>query len=707
MKVAIVGCGKISLSHISALQELADIEICAVCDRDEQRAREAAQAANGARIYNDLGLLIERERPTAVHILTPPATHAALAIQAMEAGCHVIVEKPMCLSVAEADSMIAAAKANRVKLATCHNYLFKPSISKARELVKSGAIGQTVFVNTYYGLSGEGNSYAGAAGQSHWAWRLPGGVFTNFLPHTIYLQREFIPDMEGVADVTMWQAPGAALPTEVLTTLRGTSASGTMTVSMRARPYAKFVEIYGTKGIIRADMVSEVCIINRERHFPRLISKVTFNLEKSLQLAYGTAASTLQVARGKMKNMPDLRVLVRKFYESVKYDLPAPVTGEDGRKMVEIMEQMWARMQAQQPQAAVPTVAASAPEAPKSAAERTFQAQSKAGKVLVTGAAGFLGSRLIEALRRAGVSDIVALVRDKSRVPMALERQATIAAGDVSDPAAVEAAMQGVDIVFHCAAITRNNVPWKVHQDTNIRGTEVVLEAARKVGVKRVVHVSSVIVYGLEKPGNNGNCVNEAYPFATQIDEWSHYMRSKIEAEKLAFSYWREHQVPVTIIRPGILYGPGSGRAVGRGLGQLGPLWLMIGDGKNSLPFTYVDNAVDALLLAGIAPEAPGQAYNIVDDPQVYVRDTVALSAEISGERLVMVPVPTPLLSGVAGLLEKRAAGAAKPPKLSRFVVQSAARNIRYDTNKARQQLGWQPEIALDEGLRRTLDQTL
>jgi nucleoside-diphosphate-sugar epimerase len=122
------------------------------------------------------------------------------------------------------------------------------------------------------------------------------------------------------------------------------------------------------------------------------------------------------------------------------------------------------------------------------------------------------------------------------------------------------------------------------------------------------------------------------------------------------------------------------------------------------MPYTYVDNAVDCLPLAAISPDAIGQAYNVVDEPQVSVRDCILNNAGTMGERVLLAPVPSLLFSGLASLLELRSRldGSELPPRLSRWVVRSACRDTGYDTRKAREQLGWQPSVTLEEGLRRT-----
>jgi predicted dehydrogenase/nucleoside-diphosphate-sugar epimerase len=703
MRVALVGCGKIAFWHVSALKHAPGVDIVAVCDRNKDLAERIAVLAGGASVYTDFAELLRQERPGAVHVLTPPNTHAPLAIQAMEAGCHVMVEKPFALSTAEVDTMQTAAQRHGVRLCAVHNYLYKPSIARARELVASGAIGDVVHVDGFYGLSGEGGSYAGAGGRTHWAFQLPGGAFTNFLPHLLYLQLAFLKHVDAVAGVTLGYPPkpAGAAATEMTVLLQGERAAGTMTFSMRTSPYAKFVDIYGTKGIVHADLVREVCTVHKNWQLPRMLTKVLYNLEDSVQLTTGTIANTFGVLSGSLKNMPGLHVLVHEFYESIRTNSTPPIDAEDSRHLVEVMEKVWDRTRELEQPAPAPT-APQAPQEPQTDAERRVAAAGIPDKVLVTGATGFLGHRLVAALARCGV-EVVALVRDPGQASPELAQQATLIAGDLRDRAALETAMQGVSVVFHCAAVTTNNLPWNVHYETNVSGSEHVFAAALKAGVRQVIHVSSVVVYGVHQARSNGR-ITEDTPYVQNSDRWAYYLRSKLEADRLAFRYAHEHNLPVTVIRPGILYGPGGGRAPGRGLGQVGPLRLMVDGGNNHLPYTYVDNTIDCMLLAAITPEAIGQAYNVVDEPQLRLHDVASKSMAITGEHANMVPVPSALLTGAASYFEakQKRANSDIPPKLSNYVVHSIKRDVVYDTGKARRELGWTPVVTLEEGMRRT-----
>ena len=322
-------------------------------------------------------------------------------------------------------------------------------------------------------------------------------------------------------------------------------------------------------------------------------------------------------------------------------------------------------------------------------------------KVLVTGGAGYLGRHLAAALVRCG-ADVRALVRDSTRAPHGVRRDAEVAIGNVADEKSVRNAMLDVDLIVHCAAVTTNNAPWSLHEQTNIGGSRSVLRAAREAGVRRLVHVSSVIVYGLDEPADGGALTESAVP--PEPDHWGFYQRSKLGAER-AMSSGSGAGTEVVIVRPGIVYGPGSAGALERRLVQLGPFRLTLGRGHNHMPLVYVDNVVDGILLALTSPAAPGEAYNLVDQPQPEIRAAALQAAAVRGEPIRLVPIPTAALAWVAGLLERRRgrAGAdSPPPRLSRFQVASATRDIMYDVRKAREQLGWSSEVSLTEGLRRT-----
>lgn len=324
-------------------------------------------------------------------------------------------------------------------------------------------------------------------------------------------------------------------------------------------------------------------------------------------------------------------------------------------------------------------------------------------RAMVTGATGFLGGHLVRSLVQEGF-EIAALVRPTSKLSSELREHATLVEGDLSSGESLEEALAGADIVFHCAALTTNRTSWQAQYKTNIRGTERVLQTALRAGVKRVIHISSVLVYGLE-PLDGDAAFTETSPYVENPEKWGYYVRSKSAADELALAFSQENGLPVTVMRLGILYGPGGGLPGQQPLGRLGPVRLVVGNGRNVLPFTYVENAVDCVLLAATSDVAAGQVYNVVDEPQISGRDALAERARLTGDRPMIVRVPASLLlfAGVLVELPSNLTGADTPPPLTRHLVHAACRDILYDSGKARQQLGWQQRFSLEEGLRRTL----
>src|SRR6266511_2092789 len=121
IRAALIGCGRIATVHVDARQQ-AGVSIIALCDRDQPRAGEVALRAEAAHVFTEPDALFRKTKPDTVHIFTPPSSHASLALQAAEAGVHIVVEKPIALSLGEADEMIEAARRHGVSLIPHHNY---------------------------------------------------------------------------------------------------------------------------------------------------------------------------------------------------------------------------------------------------------------------------------------------------------------------------------------------------------------------------------------------------------------------------------------------------------------------------------------------------------------------------------------------------------------------------------------------------------
>lgn len=306
--------------------------------------------------------------------------------------------------------------------------------------------------------------------------------------------------------------------------------------------------------------------------------------------------------------------------------------------------------------------------------------------VFVTGAGGFIGSHLVEALVQQG-ANVRAFVRYNSRqdwgllsqLDPAILGQVEVVAGDLRDAAAVEQAMVGVKVVFHLGALIA--IPYSyLHPDevvaVNVLGTLNVLNAARKCGTDRVIHTSTSEVYGSAQYVP----MDEKHPLQGQ----SPYSASKIGADKLVESYWRSFELPVVTVRPFNTFGPRqSTRAVIPTIitQALTSDKIMLGSLEPRRDFTFVMDTVRGFLLAAESSEAIGMAVNLGTGRDISIGDIVNKIFEIVGR-------PSVILAD-----EKRIR-----PK------ESEVDRLCSDHSLATQLLGWVPQVTLEEGLSRTVD---
>jgi nucleoside-diphosphate-sugar epimerase len=249
----------------------------------------------------------------------------------------------------------------------------------------------------------------------------------------------------------------------------------------------------------------------------------------------------------------------------------------------------------------------------------------------------------------------------------------------------------------HAGARVATTGAWEEFEATNVTATKDLIELARAAGVRRIVHVSSLSVYAVAA---DGAVVREDSAYDDAGGERGFYARSKLLADQAAMAAIAAG-APVTVIRPGLLYGPGQRPPLARRSIGVGPLRLLMARRGYLLPLAYVENVADAIALAVTSPAAAGRAYTIVDvhAPQA---DYARLYRQVQGANWFPVYLPLGIVrAGVSGV-EKLARLAGRRAPISRHQVDRTLRSATFSTRRAREELGWQPRIALDEALRRS-----
>lgn len=311
-------------------------------------------------------------------------------------------------------------------------------------------------------------------------------------------------------------------------------------------------------------------------------------------------------------------------------------------------------------------------------------------KVLVTGADGFIGSHLTEALVRTG-ADVRAFVYYNSfnswgwldHAAADIRRELDVFAGDIRDPHGVRQAMRGCDVVMHLAALIA--IPYSYHSpdtyiDTNVKGTLNVLQAARDLGIGKVVHTSTSEVYGSARfvP------ITEEHPLHGQ----SPYSATKIAADQMALSFHYSFDTPVAVIRPFNTYGPRqSARAViPAAIIQIanGRRRIRLGSLHPTRDFNFIDDTVQGFLAVAATDKSVGQVINIGSNYEISIGDTIRLIADLMNVEVEIETDPTRI----------------RPDK-------SEVERLLADNTKARMVTGWQPRFHGPEGLRRGLKTTI
>ncbi|MDR0362586.1 MAG: NAD-dependent epimerase/dehydratase family protein [Planctomycetota bacterium] len=323
-------------------------------------------------------------------------------------------------------------------------------------------------------------------------------------------------------------------------------------------------------------------------------------------------------------------------------------------------------------------------------------------RVLVTGGGGFLGSHIVDALLRRGLE---AKVAGRHRYPHIEAKGVEISVGDLADSESALRAVDGCDAVIHTAAIPGIGVNDEAYRRSNIVATENVIKAAHAHGVRRLVFTSSPSVV---HDGHSIKGGDETLPYPARY--LTAYARTKAEAEKAILAANGE-SLSTCAIRPHLVFGPGDAQLIPKLLARARAGRLaQVGNGRNMISICYVENAADAhsLALNALAPggKAAGQAYFVNEPDPVNCWEFINRIVTGAGLSKITRRVPYPLAYAAGWACETAYSlfRAKADPPLTRFLVSQLATSHWFKIDKARRDLGWEPAVSLDEGVRRFLD---
>jgi len=673
VRVGVVGAGYVSTHHLRALCDLPFIRIVGVCDADPQRARQLAGRFAIPGVYASLGEMAQA-RPQVIHVLTPPDSHCALTLEALDMGCHVFVEKPMAGATVECDRMIASARDKGLVVSVNHSARLDPVVLEALGRVRRGDCGDLIALHFF-----RGSQYPPFAGGRLPAMYGQGSYpFRDLGVHGLCLAESFLGPIHNL-DVRHYGSGRDPLLIfdEWRAHLECEKGTAELFLSWNMRPMQNELWIHGTGGILHVDCFLQICQFYKARSGPKPVQFVRNAIGTGARKVWQAPRSVLRFATGALKPSPGIYFSVQQFHKALAAGTAVPVPAEEGRRMVAFIEQ----------------ASYSADRRREALLREELEKPLPPARVLVTGSAGFLGGALLDRLRGRGES-----LRLLLRKPVPALNGLPAVYGSLGQPEVVDKAVEGVQVVYHVGAAMKGS-PLEFEQGT-IWGTRNIIDACLRHRVSRLVYVSSLSV--LDHVGHAEEVpVTEDSPLEPHPDRRGGYTQSKLRAEQMVLDAARDRGLPAVVLRPGQIFGPGSEHVAPNGVIAIAGQWLLAGRGVRKLPLVFVDDVVDGLLAAETAETAAGQLIHLVDVEPVSQNEFLAAGRNgVWRPPVRKVPVWVLLLGG--WMCELLGAVVKRSLPLSRYKVKALRPLAPMNNDRARQLLGWTPRVGVREGLRRT-----
>jgi nucleoside-diphosphate-sugar epimerase/predicted dehydrogenase len=603
--------------------------------------------------------------------------------EALAAGLHVLVEKPMALRAAECQALINLARERGVRLGVNHNAVYHPAFQRLLADVAGRRLGRVEHVVSVHHLplaqllSGE---------HDHWMFREPANILFEQATHPLSQICELL---GAVRDVSVTCTGRRTLNTGAtfhsawqmaLTCERGTAQ---LYISFGRSLPESVVHMLGQDGTARVDLLNNTYALDRATKYIEPVDRCLRSLRAGWRVAQGGAAgfgryalSTLRLRKRTDPYYVSMLASIAAFYRVLHLGPEPESSARGGLQVTEGLELVAARAaldRSARPQPAPPPPPATA----------------RAGEVLVLGGTGFIGRHLVAALARAGHPVRLLARRAVRQAVDGAAHQPAVVRGDICDADAVARAAEGCRAVIHL--VSGAPTDWAGYERLFVGGTLNVAEACLSHGVGQLLFVSSIAAYYLGQPG-------ETVTEDTPLDESSRraeYTRAKVACERLLMRLHGERGLPVTIFRPGVVVGAG-GPVEHLGAGFWPAPTHCVSWGRRTqapLPFVLAGDVAAALAAAVGRPGLAGQSFNLVGDVRLSAEEYVTAVREAGGRdiRLHRQSTLKWYTIDLAKWLVK--AVARKPGNAFPCYRDLASRALLapFDCGRAKRLLGWAP----------------
>lgn len=328
MRAAVIGTGQIARQHLACLREIPEVEIVGVCDLSPSVAEAVADRFSVPSWFTNHRSMLHAVKPDVVHVTTPPAAHFALAKDAIDAGAHVIVEKPITTRYEDTLELLQAARSQKRILIEDYNYLFNSQVQRIMQLVDSGAFGQIVHLEGMISLQiGAPDSPFVDPNVPHPLSAMTGGAIADFLPHLASLAHLFLGEHRAVR--TIWRKHGdnpVLLADEFRALVDAEHGAAVLGFSARAQPETFLLQVHGTRMRAAANLFETRLTVERVRGVPNPLLPLLNGLEEARQMRRGAYSSLWRKLGGGPGAYEGLWELLRRTYRAVEAGSEPPVS---------------------------------------------------------------------------------------------------------------------------------------------------------------------------------------------------------------------------------------------------------------------------------------------------------------------------------------------------------------------------------------------
>ena len=588
LNVGFLGAGYIADWHAKGLRTVRGAVLTAVCDRDQGRAAALAARSNRARAYTSLTAMLAHTRLDVVHVLLPPDRHAQAAREIIDAGLHVLLEKPLATRTQDCIDLIERARSRQVKIGVGHNFLFAPIYERLKEDLKVGRLGRPdeIIITWNKGLD-----QLQAGPFDLWMLRSAENIMLEVGPHSM----AHMIDLTGGLEITgVHVANPIDLPSGKRFYRRWRIEAGpavpgvTLNFSFAAGFSEHSVHVRGSVGSATADFERNTYILRRHTRFGLDYDCYRMTLAEAKELSRQARHTFGQVILSKFRPSggnpygQSIARAIQSFYSSLTATTDTRLTPELGREVVRTCIEIGQR--------AINGLADSSSNGISStgiaAVNEARRRSPEPPEILVLGATGFIGQELARQLIALG-HPIRVLVRNPSRLPADLAAgPVEVVAGNLENSADLNRALAGITFVYHLAKPQAKY--WEEYAKHEIEATRKVAEACLDGRIKRLIYTGTIDSY---YAGGKATTITEETPLDPQISRRNYYARSKALSEQLLRTLHSEKGLPVVIVRPGIVIGRGgSPFHWGVGMWSWNAVCQIWGRGRNPLPFVLVED---------------------------------------------------------------------------------------------------------------------